>query len=347
MSHIQSKEDLFKEGQIAPTSPVETLNTSNHSSQNEFGLFKTFNKDTLQSLALNPATQISESKSEPKSVSESFMGKISSWLKPSKKADVKETTTPLSSNSKQPISPIPVLDPPDHIPSDMAMIPNISKKPPFIKNSFPSSKIVEGLAQMSELTLESIMFIVCQGQIELEKEIANIGDSTYHKYIAIQKIQQQVLSDIKDVLEKDKNLANHLQTAQNIAAGAAMLSGIATTAIAYGLLGPVGAHIAAIAGPQIASTFITMAATIGTFTPLLTGGLTAFRLGSKACFKDRFNTTRARHEDFNHQNDYYTNRIDDAREHIKKCSDSDDVYKTLIFRFLKKLSKMIKVIFKK
>lgn len=351
MSRVNNTEkvhfdDAAYQGVLEPLSQ-EAQEVGHNQSKTSLGLHEVFNKDTLNSLDFVSQTM------EMHAVTPSLWNRIISWFwKPETVSPPKTMESAATKNlplpSIEPINLVPAIDPPEHMPADLegAKFPGASKKTP-LKNVVQSKDIEEILAQMSEQTLESVMFIVFKAMLELEKENAKSTETTFTKYIDYQKLQQNVLQEIKDVLMKDEKIAKRLETVQTYAAAAALLSGVAMAAVSFGLLAPVGGFIGATIGASAGSAFVAAATAVGTIGPPVTAGLTGLTLGSKAYFKRRMQEDQAKHEEFSYKDKYYNSRLDDMRARLWTISEADGAFKEHWIRALKRLDRMRKLVLKK
>ncbi len=330
------------------TPSSDLLDQENKPLTTSLGLPQVFNQDHL-----NQASQeILAQTIELEALTPSLWNKILSWWAEPEKTSSSKLLSAASSEkmemaNPEPISPVPTLEQPDHIPPDLQagqFLP-LQKKP--TKNLLTPSQITEGLALMSERTIESIMYVIFKAQIELEKESANIAEGTFAKYLAFQKLQQKVLQEIKDILAKDETVASYFGKAQTFMMAAGFLSGVTMAAMSFGLLGPTTGFIRALAGQMAADVFMATATAIGTIGPAVTAGLTGLTLASKTYFQMRFNEDKAKHEEYQHQEKYYDSRSDDSRERLMTIAEADGVFKECWIRLLKRCDKMRQIVLKK
>lgn len=313
-------------------------------------LDQVFNQDLLKDLSMKAANQAIEAETFT-----SFLWtKISSlWKNPEKDAASRISPADLRAAQEnsipERISHVPEIEAPDMIPADLqaAKFPSPSKKA-NLKNKLTPSEIFQGLTLMSERSIESIMFIIFKAQIELEKENANVKEGTFSKFIDFQKLQQKVLQEIKDVLAKDEKVVGFFQLGQNISTAASVLTGLAAAALTFGLLVPVGGFIGAAFGPFARDAFLIIVSTLGSqgFV-VVSAGLTGLTVATKAYFKRLFNEHKAEHEDYEHLDRYYNDRLDDSRNRLMTTAEADMAFKEYWIRLLKRSDKMRKIVFKK
>jgi hypothetical protein len=331
-----------------PSQEIEALSVESQSSEvNEkrasgFTLDQLFNQDSLE--ILFPIEMLSHT-AELESKTSSFWSKIWSWWY---QPDLKTQTSLLSSSQNdllevcevEPIGAVPVLEEPDIIPADLraAKLPPITKKTNG-REMLSQSQLNEALSLMSERTIEQILFIVLKAQIEIEKESANSTEKTFSKYQDYKKLQEQVLQEIKDVLARDAELVGYLKTAQNLALAASFVCGIAAALVSA----PAAVAFGAVVSPAVFA-HVTLA---GTFGPVVAAALTGLTTGTKAYFQRRLNEDKAKHETNNHQDKYYSDRIEDARQHIMSTADADNVFKERLIQLLKRFKKMCKIVSEK
>lgn len=326
---IRSDETSFYEVLEDPSS--ETAPQEEYpSSQAGSALHQVFNKDTLNTasadfLACAVETEVL--------TTPSFWNKLLSWWKKSEKTSTPQISPSsfaekLEVDSLKPLSSVPTLEIPDHIPEDLqgVKLPLISKKGPT-KSGLTPSEIGEGLVRMSQHSLDSILFIIFQAQLEWEKEHANTAEKTFSKYVDFQKLQERILQDIKDVLVKDEQTAKHFKTAQNITLGASLISGLIAAAAQYGFLKN---HPLAV-----------------TVSSIITASFTGLTMAAKTYFQRRMNEHQAEHEGYEHRNQYYGSLITDARERLMTIAEADNAFKERWAQHLRRLSKMQKIAFKK
>lgn len=273
----------------------------------------------------------------------SLWGKIFSWwYQPDIKAQTLVAPTSevdlMEVDEVEPISPVPALDEPDSIPADLAAakLPAASKKAAE-KNKLSQSELIEGLSLMSKHTIEQIMFIILKAQTELEKENANIAEGTFSKFQDFKKLQQKILEEIKDVLANDEKIAGRFNTAKSIAVAATSICAFAGAVVTCGTLFPliIPAALVAFAGPFAAVGMP------------MTAGCTALISGSNIYFKRRADEDRAKHTQLNHQDKYYTDRLDDSRERLIATAEADNVFKERWINLIKRFHKMSQLVSQK
>lgn len=335
--HLEGSD--FQEEGVAPENQKDQHSFSNTG----LPIYQVFEKDELVKQTENMLVE---------EVSSSLWNKISSWWRSSEKNPnlPDPTSQPTERVIKEKLSPInliPAIDPPENISLDLqGKLSSILKKTASQPTLTPTD-IARGLAVMSEHTIEAIMAVIFKTQIELEKENANIAEKTFSKYLDFQKMQQKVLQEIKEILEKDENVANHLQTAQKITLVASFISGIAMAAMSFGLLGHVGRFIGDTVGRQAAATFMFIASSLGTIGPSMSAGLTGLTMGTKSYFQSRTNEHKAKHEEYEYKDRYYNDCVENSRNRLVTTAETDSVFKEHWIRFLRRLDKMRKIVFKK
>lgn len=264
----------------------------------------------------------------------SFWSRIYAWFYP---VDLDEqdslASTPQAEalRHNEPVDLLPVLDIPESMPSDL----EAAKLPPAAKSrntrqTLTPRQLMEEVSLMSQHTIDEIMSIVMKGQIELEKENAEVAENTFTKYQNIKKLRERILEEIKDVLAKDQKFLDRCKTAQNIALVASFFSGLVATAVSFGLAGPLGPI-----------------ALLATYGPVITAGLTGLTTGAKAYSQRRLDEDKAQHEQFNHQDKYTSDRIEDARERLMSTAEADQVYKERLIQMLKRWTKMNQLVMQK
>jgi hypothetical protein len=308
---------------------------ANEKSSSGFALHQIFSQDTLQNTFL-PIEMLAQT-AELESKTPSFWRKIFPWwYQPDVKAQTPITPTSdvdlLEVDDVEPISPVPKLDDPDSIPADL----EAAKLPPGTKKIDQKERLTNqqlyeaATSSMSDRTIEQIMFIIFKAQLELEKENANCAEKTFSKYQDLRKVYEKMLPQIKDALERDVRVMDYFKTAQNIAFYASAIAGVAALCVASG-----GAAFL----PALAVTLITVAG------PALTATLTGLTLIPKAIYQRMLDQDQAKKEEFNYQDKYYTDRIDDSRERLVTISEADNEVKnrwiTLLLKRLQKMNKLV------
>ena len=294
-------------------------------------LHEHFNQDVFFNTSTptdNRENESTQSTTDSSSVIQTVLG----WFK----RDAKKTAIPVKNLEKQekardsvaelkgePLSPIPMLDHPENIPAEELSIQlPITLKPHAKGSSFNLNEFENHLSSISGETIESIMFIIFQTQIELEKEHAKVAESTYSKFLNFQKLQQQMLSEIKDVLVNDQTIAKNFEVTHNIAT---FIAGAASIAIAFGFLNP----------------FLSFLSTAAVAT------LTASTGGAKAYFQRQMTDNKASREKHTYKDDYYNNRLEDSRHRLITTAESDTAFKERWIKFLRRTDDMRKIILKK
>lgn len=294
-----------------------------------------FKNDVLQKAAVKFSTEpVIESLTLEETPALSFFQKfISWWASPATSNTNSPPTTTEAENKPKPISSIPALEAPQHFSAhaESENLPPLSIKNQA-KSSLSESQLIEGLSEMSALTLELLIMTILKGQMELEKENAKVAEGTFAKYQQYRKFQEKLLDDIKDVLAKDQKLSEIFKTAHNIAAAASFLCGIAAAAAAFGLLAAAPIAIQVVAG---------ILGQIGPFTMPFVLGLTA---ASKAYIKRRSSENKAVYERMSHEEKITLNSIDQARQHLEQIFEGDNVFKDQLAQLLKRMRKMIKIV---
>lgn len=260
----------------------------------------------------------------------SLWDQILSWFWGSEKETISPTTPSktaqdLSISTKQTLSPIPVLDPPSLIPDDCKNIELMGKSTTSKKNKHGIRDIEDLFSSMNEQTIESIMHVVFQTQIRLEKHHAQTAEKTFSKHLDFQKQQQKVLSEIKDILMNDTVIAERLGTVQNVVYVANFIAGVATVASTYGLLGPLW----------------------GFFSTATAASLTITNLGGKSYFEHQMKEHRAHHETHQHNHHYSDGKTEESRDRLMNSAEADAVFKERWAQLLKRSDKMRKLILKK
>lgn len=293
------------------------------------GLHGVFNQDTLkQSKEALPGT--STPKPE-RSASPSLLEKVLGWCKgtnkPAPKAEVEESPSLPVSEIPRAISPIPVLEAPNEMTEELASL----KLPPpsrtaELKERLTSADLDEAIALMSSQSIESIMFLIFGSQISLEKEKANVIESTYNKYVDAQQLQQKLLGDIKDILIKDEMIAQRFGTAQKISLLAATVAGL----LSFG-------------APYLSPIWVT----VSSVTAAAAGGLSVLTNGGEVYFQHQANEHKALHSTYNHKTKYYEERSDNFQERLMGTAEADTVFKERWAKLLRRNDKMRQLVLKK
>ncbi len=304
-------------------------------------IYSAFDRDIIE----NPSIPIQLGTSE--NSTPSIWNKLISWWKGTDKDASPISSRQVSSEKEhvQPVNPRPTLAPPTN--NSYPLDDSLVKRNAHIKKSYDPIDIQEGLSLMDERTLEEIMPIIFKSQAELEKENANVIEGTSAKYRQFQELQQKMLQEMKDTLAKNEKIGNRLNTMQSITVGASLISGMATAALSFHLLGPASSFLQAVAGPSAAALltlFTSIAAKAG---PGISAGLAALSTGTKTYFTRKRDEHKAKHIEYEHANQCYNDDIDHSNERFMQTAEADSVFKEHWIRFLKRLDKMRKIILKK
>lgn len=262
--------------------------------------------------------------------SPTFWDKFTSWLTQNE-LDPKVSSMPATQaetvKKAEPISPIPVLEAPEKMPSELqtaTLPPVISKK--TSRQTFSPNEVMEAVSLMSQHTVDEVMAIVLKGQLELEKENAEVAENTLTKYQNIKKLKQKVLEEVRDAIAKDEKILSYCKSAQNVALVASVVCSIVAGAVSFGILtAPVFGLIAS-TGP-IAAAF-----------------LTGVSSGGKAYSQRRLNEDKATHDTYSHQETMTDNRLEEARERLMGVAEADQVFKERLVQLLKRSAKMRQII---
>ncbi len=284
-------------------SPVST-SSGERSKEKGSAIHEIFNTDTLESFS---------SSSTPKEKLEkaqlSLWEWLLSWFKNGEKQPINDSETSISETI---INPIPQLE----APRSKLEIDVIETKKKVEKISMRD--IEEITSQITKESMEAILFIIFKHHLELQKENANVVEKTYSKYREFQKYQQELLSQIKDVLIKDQVTGKYFETAQNAALLSNIAAGLISGAVAFQYLNPAWG---------VAST-------------LTSGFLTASTLGAKSYFQYLMNEHKGDHEEFTHKDQYFNQRTDDSRDRLIETIEKDNAYSEGWIRHLRRSNKM-------
>lgn len=260
-----------------------------------------------------------------------FWGRILSWFQSFVSDPTDSVADPMKNSLPidriEPLSPIPVLEPPKDLSVDIAS----QFPPPSIKtdiSKLSDSEIAEGLKRMSQLTMEQIFQFIFKEQMEQELERAKVAETTFLKNQEFKKYQEKILREIKEILIKDEGVANYFKTVQNAAVAANFLSGIIATALRFDLFS---------GAPRTILSIATLIASSGT---AVTAGLVALTTGTKSYFDRKLIESKAKNEDFSHRDNFCDASLDKAREIIEKIGGSDLVFKDCFARLIKSSHKM-------
>lgn len=235
----------------------------------------------------------------------------------------------------EPISPVPVIDEPDQLPADLeaAKLPPAFRKTKYNEKKMTERELLDALSQMSDRTIEQIMYIILQVQIELEKDNANSAEGSFAKYRDFKKLQEKALQDIQKVLREDEKTAGRWKTAQNIAIAASFVCGLAAAAVSFGVV------------PAAGGLLIGAVNVLGSFGPVVATGIIAGL--TKFCnlsFKKRLNKDNAEHVQFKYQDQYCDDRLEDSRNQLTAIAESDNVFKEQLIHLFKRFQKMCQLI---
>lgn len=252
----------------------------------------------------------------------SFWDKFSSYWWPPKSAPVPERE---EAPKEKPIYFTPVLEAPPLSPSEYDEINNLPPLPKKFSASLKmkESELIEGLSLMSSKTLEEVMFIIMQGQIELEKENANTAEKTFIQYHEAKKLHDKVVEKVKETLKKDEKLAGYFNTGKKIALASSFICAMAS----FGASIPVMAMIASY-GPAAAAA-------------------AAALTGSSAYFERQFKEDKAKHEELGHTSKRTDERLDEICNRLGSIAETDNAFKERLTQFIKKFNTMTLSVIKK
>jgi hypothetical protein len=266
----------------------------------------------------------------------SFWSRLASWFSVAD-ADVSTPTEAPKVVANKPIELLPELEIPEDYPPELedAFLtpPPQSKR---ARKAMTQHELDDIIALLSDKTIEEIMSIVVCSQMELDKENANVVQDTFQKYQNIRKLQDKVLEQIKDALEKDQNFLSKCQTAQSIAIAASFISGIAVVAAASPLL--------AVVAPAVIFSAIAGVAAYG---PAAAATATGLATASRAYSQRRLNEDQAKHDKYSHHDKSLSNRIDEACERLMTTAETDEAFKETMMKLLKRMSRMNQLVIQK
>lgn len=295
------------------------------------GRHQVFQKDTLGTTP-QPAKVASKTIDLEKQ-NPTIWNKLFSWAYQTElKGQVQnQAANKATAKKPDPIDHVPPLEKPDNFPADLEGI----KLPPVPLNRtsrkpLTQEQMMEGFSHMSDQTIEQIMFIVMKGQLELEKENANVAENTFTKYQNIRKLRQKVLEEIKDVLAKDEKFLGWAKTAQSAAFVASFVCSLFTA----------GVTIASAIGFPPAGIPLAIA----TYAPVVAAGFIAVTKGTTAYTERRFNEDQAQHTAFRHLDKSTSDLIEEAQERLIAISDTDQVFKERLIKQLKRITKMNQIV---
>jgi hypothetical protein len=270
----------------------------------------------------------------------SLWSKIFSWwyqpdVKTQSPAYTASEVDLLEVDEVEPISPVPVIDEPDQLPADLeaAKLPPALRKTKYNEKKLAERELLDALSLMSDRTIEQIMYIILQVQIELEKDNANIAEGSFTKYQDFKKLQEKSLQDIQEVLRRDEKVAGKLKTAQNIAIAASFICGLAAAAVSFGVV------------PAAGGLLIGAVNILGSLGPVIaTGVIAGMTKLSNLYFKKRLNEDNAQHVQFKYQDQYCDDRLEDSRNQLMAIAESDNVFKEQLIHLFKRFQKMCQLI---
>lgn len=256
----------------------------------------------------------------------SLLNKLKSWFY--SVGQDSEIVTPLETKTHEPISLIPELASPNGYSKDLQKtnLPHVSiKKDP--RASFNQSDITETIASLKDKTIDEIVAIVMQEQMELEKENALVAENTLSTYQKYKKLHENTLPKIKEALSKDEKVLAHCKTAQNVAVVASCICGALAATVTFGVFAPVG-----------------ILATIAAYGPVAAAALVGIGSGARAYSERRLDEDKADFMKFNHQDKLTLERMEEAKEHLQRISESDQAFKETFLKQIKSLNKMTRLV---
>lgn len=294
-------------------------------SPTSFGRHHTHGKDSLSAKQETPS-------------SPSLWNRFSAWWNGS--SSPVTAATPLQEAVK-PLSATPPLEPPT------ASLIQDKLPPSPTAPKWKLTSIEEGIAQMSQHSIDAILFIISEAQLDLEKEHAKIAETTHTKYIAFQQAQQKILHEIKDVLLKDEKVLNYFKTAQNVTLAAATIAGLAAAATAMGVLVPATALVGATCGAAAEMIFWNAATIMATTGSAAAAGMSGLTTAGKLYAETSANARRAAHERHQHRDRYLDGCLENSRNRLGGIHENSTSFQDLWLQQLKRLDVLRKMILKR
>ncbi len=229
----------------------------------------------------------------------------------------------------KPLNPIPEIEKPEGIPFTWTPSKNVKESDQEV--SLPWVK--EGLNLTSSSTIEQVIFLILKSQLELEKEIAEMAETTFkHQEMALQ-LKEKILEQVKEALEKDEKVAGYFKTAERLTIAAGILS---TVAIAVIFAPPTlfGAGAAMISG--FATGFLKGSALV-----------IGFKTALEAYFKQTANQNKASFQNVRHERMTHQVRMDEIHQHLISVSESNNSFRELWAKEIKRIDKIIRLILQK
>jgi hypothetical protein len=223
----------------------------------------------------------------------SFWNKFKTWLKGTVSTDSTSQNDLTVAPQPEPIQFTPVLEEPEIVQPDQPPLP----PPPHTTPPLSTKELEEGLALLSEQSIEKMLEILLFYQAKIQEQSAEIAQTTFKRFQDLKKLQEDMLNDIKEVLKKDERFVSYFHTAQTFAFGASMVSGFFAALLQLGVTGQV----------------VNLLGTVG---PLITASATGLAASFKAYFQRRQGEEQAKHTIYEYKDQLYGNYVDEARERI-------------------------------
>lgn len=232
-----------------------------------------------------------------------------------------------------PISVIPTVDTPANISEEILKI----KLPPASKKRkgseiFTQDQVAEGLSLMSgqtQMSIEALMISVYQSQIEMQIERAQLAEDSVTKYAEIQKLMQEAIPQVRDILAKDSKILGYFKTVQGLTLAATFACGITAIAAGVGIL-PVGMLTATVT-------------TIGRIAPAASAIATAF----KSYFEGLTAAEQANCEKITYQDKFCNRQIEEENKRLLSLAENSYVFEEHWKKMLDKHRSISNSIFRK
>jgi hypothetical protein len=238
----------------------------------------------------------------------SLWSRFKTWFKGTDSTDSVSQNDLTASPGPAPIQFAPVLEEPVN-----AQPPQPPLPPPPVNSVKPLStkEVEEGLALMSSQSIEKILELIMIYQIKLQEEAVEVAETTFNKFKEVKELQENLLHEVKTVLEKDERVASVFNTTQKIAFAASIVSGIVAGAMKFGFT--------AIFGQGIAGQVVNF---VGTAGPFITAGIAGSATALRAYFQRSQSEQQAKRTTIEHKDQLYGSYVDDSRNLVFSHAES-------------------------
>lgn len=252
------------------------------------------------------------------------------WKKPemNKSHALPSLETEITTPPIKPLDPVPEIEEPEEI--QFTWTPSMEIQQSEQPISLPWVK--EGLKLIAPSTIEEILFIVLKGQLELQKDIAEVGEASFKNQEKAQLLKEKILEEVKEALARDEKIAGYFKTAKVLTIVAGF---VATLAIAVTFAPLSGGALlgGCVAGLKYAATTL--------------GLLDGFKTALEAYFNSTANQNKASFAQARHEGTVHQFRMDEMHKHLMNVAETNNSFRQSLLKETRRVDRTLRLILQK